>query len=95
MPGNRLLTLCQAFSGGAGSVQSEVEGALGAVAAGVTCAPRTSDSLVVGCCDCAFWGVLSVLSHQVVSDSLRPLELQHASLPVPHYLPEFAPTHVH
>ena len=31
----------------------------------------------------------------VVSDSLRPHELQHASLPVYHQLPEYTQTHVH
>ena len=37
------------------------------------------------------WGVWAVLlfSHQVVSDSLWPHLLQHASLPVPHHPPEF------
>ena len=33
-------------------------------------------------------------SHSVVSDSLRPHELQHASLPVHHHLPEFTQIHV-
>ena len=30
-----------------------------------------------------------------MSDSLGPHGLQHASFPVPQYLPEFAPNHVH
>ena len=34
-------------------------------------------------------------SHSVVSDSLWPHELQHASLPVHHQLPEFTQTHIH
>ena len=34
-------------------------------------------------------------SHSVVSDSLRPHESQHASLPVHHQLPESTQTHVH
>ena len=34
-------------------------------------------------------------SHSVVSDSLRPHELQHARPPVHHQLPEFTQTHVH
>ena len=34
-------------------------------------------------------------SHSVVSDSLRPRELQHTSLPVHHHLLEFTQTHVH
>ena len=34
-------------------------------------------------------------SHSVVSNSLRPHELQHAGLPVHHRLPEFTETHVH
>ena len=39
---------------------------------------------------------LSLLfSGSVVSDSLWPHELQHARLPVHHYLPEVAQTHVH
>ena len=33
-------------------------------------------------------------SRSVVSDSLRPHESQHASLPVHHQLPEFTQTHV-
>ena len=32
---------------------------------------------------------------KVMSDSLRSHGLQHARLPVLHYLPEFAQTHVH
>ena len=35
------------------------------------------------------------LSHSVMSDSLRPHELQHAGLPVHHQLLEFTQTHVH
>ena len=39
---------------------------------------------------------LSLFSRSVVSDSLRPHELQHARLlSLFHYLPEFAQTHVH
>ena len=34
-------------------------------------------------------------SHSVVSDSLRPWELQHARPPVHYQLPELAQTHVH
>ena len=34
-------------------------------------------------------------SCSLVSDSLRPHELQHTSLPVHHQLPEFTQTHVH
>ena len=34
-------------------------------------------------------------SRSVVSDSLRPHGLQHASLPFPHHLLEFAQVHVH
>ena len=34
-------------------------------------------------------------SYSVVSDSLQPHELQHASLPVHHQLLEFTQTHVH
>ena len=34
-------------------------------------------------------------SHSVVSDSLRPHELQPARPPCPHQLPEFTQTHVH
>ena len=34
-------------------------------------------------------------SRSVMSDSLRPHESQHASLPVHHHLPEFTQTHVH
>ena len=34
-------------------------------------------------------------SHSVMSDSLRPHELQQASLPVHHQLLEFTQTHVH
>ena len=34
-------------------------------------------------------------SYSVVSDSLQPHELQHASLPVHHQLPEFTQTRVH
>ena len=34
-------------------------------------------------------------SRSVVSDSLRPHELQHARPPVHHQLPEFTQTHVH
>ena len=34
-------------------------------------------------------------SHSVVSDSLRPHELQHARPPVHHQLPEFTQTHIH
>ena len=34
-------------------------------------------------------------SRSVVSDSLRPHELQQAGLPVHHHLPEFTQTHVH
>ena len=34
-------------------------------------------------------------SHSVVSDSLRPRESQHSSLPVHHQLPEFTQTHAH
>ena len=34
-------------------------------------------------------------SHSVVSNSLRPHELQHTRLPVHHQLTELAPTHVH
>ena len=34
-------------------------------------------------------------SYSVVSDSLRPHELQHTCLPVHHQLPEFTQTHVH
>ena len=30
-----------------------------------------------------------------MSDSLKPYGLQHAGLPVGHYLPEFAQVHVH
>ena len=43
------------------------------------------------------WSFLPLLlfSHSVVSDSLRPHGLQHASFPVLHCLPEFAQTHVH
>jgi len=37
---------------------------------------------------CCFWVI-------VMSNSLRPHELQHARLPVLHYLPEFAQTHFH
>ena len=40
--------------------------------------------------------LLSLFSCSVVSDSLRPHELQHARLlSLFHYLPEFAQTHVH
>ena len=35
------------------------------------------------------------ISRSVMSDSLRPHELQHASLPVHHQLSEFTQTHVH
>ena len=35
------------------------------------------------------------ISRSVISDSLRPPELQHASLPVHHQLSEFTQTHVH
>ena len=38
---------------------------------------------------------LPLLSHSVLSDSQRPHGLQHAWLPCPHCLPEFAQTHVH
>ena len=34
-------------------------------------------------------------NHSVVSDTLQPHELQHASLPVHHQLPDFTQTHVH
>ena len=39
--------------------------------------------------------LFSSVSRSVVSDSLRPHELQHAGLPVHHQLPEFTRTHVH
>ena len=38
---------------------------------------------------------LLLLSHSVVSDSLLPHGLKNDRLPVLHYLPEFAQTHVH
>ena len=38
---------------------------------------------------------LSLFSHCIVSDSLRPHGLQQPGFPVLHYLPEFAQTHVH
>ena len=38
---------------------------------------------------------LLFFSHSVTSDSLWPHELQYVRLPVLHYLPEFAQTHVH
>ena len=37
--------------------------------------------------------LLLLFSHQVISDSLRPLGLQ--GIPVPHHLPEFAQDHVY
>ena len=36
-----------------------------------------------------------LFSHSVMSDSLQPHGLQHARLPVLHYLPEFAQTPIH
>ena len=36
-----------------------------------------------------------LFSHPVVSNSLWPHGLQHAGLPVPHHLLEFAQVHVH
>ena len=38
---------------------------------------------------------LLLFSHSVMSDSLRPHELQHTVFPILHNLPEFAQTHVH
>ena len=38
---------------------------------------------------------VSLFSHSVVSNSLRPHGLQYARLPCPHHLPEFAQVHVH
>ena len=38
---------------------------------------------------------VSQFSHSVMSNSLRPHELQHAGLPVHHQLLEFTQTHVH
>ena len=47
------------------------------------------------CCE-EVGGLSSVqFSHSVMSDSLRPHESQHTSLPVHHQLPEFTETHVH
>ena len=40
------------------------------------------------------WGSVQ-FSHSVASNSLRPHEPQHASLPVHHQLPEFTQIHVH
>ena len=34
-------------------------------------------------------------SHSVLFGSVQPHELQHARLPILHYLPEFAQTHTH
>ena len=42
----------------------------------------------------SYW-VLLLFSCSDVSNSLQPHELQHARLPYPHYLPEFAHTYVH
>ena len=42
----------------------------------------------------SYW-VLLLFSCSDVSNSLQPHELQHARLPCPHYLPEFAHTYVH
>ena len=39
--------------------------------------------------------LLLLLSHSLVSDSLPPHGVQHAKIPCPHCLPEFAQTHVH
>ena len=38
---------------------------------------------------------ISQFSHSVISDSLRPPELQHARLPCPSPIPAFTHTHVH
>ena len=42
-----------------------------------------------------FWFSSFHFSCSVVSDSLQPHGLRHASLPVHHKLPELAQTHVH
>ena len=42
-----------------------------------------------GCCEALLF------SRSVVSNFLQPHRLQHSKLPVLHYLPEFAQTHVH
>ena len=39
--------------------------------------------------------ILLLFGHSVMSDSLQPHGLQHASFPVLHYFLEFAQTHVH
>uniref|UniRef100_A0AC11EQ63 Uncharacterized protein n=1 Tax=Ovis aries TaxID=9940 RepID=A0AC11EQ63_SHEEP len=49
----------------------------------------------VMCVSCRIAECSVQFSHSVVSDSLRPHESQHASLPVHHQLPEFTQTHVH
>ena len=42
------------------------------------------------------WFISSIqFSHSIVSDSLRPHELQHSRPPCPCQLPEFTQTHVH
>ena len=94
MPRNGLVPLCQAFSRGVGSGQSEVEVALDVIAAGVT--QHTTDFRSLQWWDpvTASWGLLSVFHHQAVSDSLRPHEQQHPHQLL-HCLLEFAPTHVH
>ena len=38
---------------------------------------------------------LLLFNHQVVSDSLHPMDCSTPSLPVPYHLPEFAQVHVH
>ena len=43
----------------------------------------------------AFWVHTVQFSHSVLSDSLRPHGLQHASLPCPSPTPELTQTHVH
>ena len=88
------MPLCQAFSGGVGSGQSEEEAALDVIASGAT--QHTTDFRSLQWWDSvtASWGLLAVFRHQAVSNSLRPHELQHPH-ELLHYLPEFAPTHVH
>ena len=44
---------------------------------------------------CTISLISAQLSRSVVSDSLQPHKLQHASLPVHHHLLEFTQTHVH
>ena len=81
------MPLCQAFSSGVGSGQSEVEVALDVIAAGVT--QRTTDFRSLQWWDSVttLLGVVVSVRHQAVSSSLRPHELQHAKLPCPSLSP--------